>query len=343
GAGASPYWIIAADLDGDTDQDLAVAGATSPGYLVILENNGDGTFAAQVAYLTNDYSVAVCAADLDGDGDADMAMANNYSNDISVLLNNGDATFAASVEYASGNSPKSVSAADLDGDGDQDLMAANCAVDNVAILMNNGDGTFAQAVTYATGDYPYTVIAADLDHDGDRDVAVTNYFSNTVSILLNNGDGTFATAVGYGAGYSPQSIVAADLDDDGDLDLATANRESSDVYILFNLTAPPSGVEEGETPERPVRFALSQNYPNPFNPETKIAFTVPKASAVKIEVFNLLGQRVRLLVDQYYPAGSYVTSWNGTDDAGSMAATGVYFYRFTAGDVTETKKMVLLK
>lgn len=155
-------------------------------------------------------------------------------------------------------------------------------------------------------------------------------------------DPLFDARLDYWVGNVPLSVFVADLDGDGDQDLAVATYYSN-VSILFNLTKSPSGVQEIETPELPSKFTLSQNYPNPFNPETKIQFSVPRASMVKIEIFNLLGQRVRLLVDQYYPAGNYATSWNGTDNQGGLVATGVYFYRFTAGDIVETRKMVLLK
>jgi flagellar hook assembly protein FlgD len=64
---------------------------------------------------------------------------------------------------------------------------------------------------------------------------------------------------------------------------------------------------------------------------------------VTIEIFNVLGQKVRTLVNEMKSAGSYRTEWDGNDDAGKQVSTGVYLYRFSAGDVVQTKKMVLLK
>ena len=93
----------------------------------------------------------------------------------------------------------------------------------------------------------------------------------------------------------------------------------------------------------PTEFALSQNYPNPFNPTTTIDFKVASAANVNISVFNVLGQRVRNLVDQDLAAGSYSTTWDGRDDSSQPLASGVYFYRLQSGSYVESRKMTLLK
>ncbi|MBD3225953.1 MAG: T9SS type A sorting domain-containing protein [Caldithrix sp.] len=95
--------------------------------------------------------------------------------------------------------------------------------------------------------------------------------------------------------------------------------------------------------ETPQNFALHQNYPNPFNPETKIRYTLPVRSQVNIAIYNVLGQKVRTLVDDRATAGTHVTTWNGRDDLGNKVATGVYFYKIEANDFTSVKKMVLMK
>ncbi|MFH2035239.1 MAG: FlgD immunoglobulin-like domain containing protein [Candidatus Zixiibacteriota bacterium] len=93
----------------------------------------------------------------------------------------------------------------------------------------------------------------------------------------------------------------------------------------------------------PYRFELSQNYPNPFNPVTTIEYSLPGRSHVTIEIYNILGQKVRTLVDSEESAGSYTITWDGTNSSGKSVSTGVYLYRFQAGDYFETKKMILLK
>jgi flagellar hook assembly protein FlgD len=93
----------------------------------------------------------------------------------------------------------------------------------------------------------------------------------------------------------------------------------------------------------PYTFALKQNYPNPFNPSTRIAFTLPRASRVKIDVLNILGQKVATLHSGRLSAGEHAVEWNGTDSGGESVASGVYFYRLTADSLRATRKMLLLK
>ena len=93
----------------------------------------------------------------------------------------------------------------------------------------------------------------------------------------------------------------------------------------------------------PDRFSVDQNFPNPFNPSTTINFYLPSASQVRVEVLNIMGQLVKTLADESLGAGPHSVEWNATDDAGGKVASGIYFYRVTAGNMTETKKMLLMK
>jgi hypothetical protein len=93
----------------------------------------------------------------------------------------------------------------------------------------------------------------------------------------------------------------------------------------------------------PSGFELHQNYPNPFNPATSIEFSLPTASRVSLEVFNVLGERVALLLDGSVEAGVHRVEWDGRNLAGQSVSSGVYFYRLQSDGISETKKMLLLK
>jgi len=94
---------------------------------------------------------------------------------------------------------------------------------------------------------------------------------------------------------------------------------------------------------KPIEAALHQNRPNPFNPTTTISFAVPRTMRVELAIYAPNGKLVRRLVDGTVAAGVRDVEWDGTNDRGQPVASGVYFYRFTAGKFKQTKKMVLLK
>jgi len=93
----------------------------------------------------------------------------------------------------------------------------------------------------------------------------------------------------------------------------------------------------------PKVFSLSQNYPNPFNPETLIRFGLPKTSHVRLIIYNILGQKVKTLVDGKKEPGFYTIHWDGTDEHGNQVASGVYIYRIEAEGFINSKKLLLLR
>ncbi|MDO8550213.1 MAG: T9SS type A sorting domain-containing protein, partial [Ignavibacteria bacterium] len=90
--------------------------------------------------------------------------------------------------------------------------------------------------------------------------------------------------------------------------------------------------------EAPSKFELSQNYPNPFNPSTTISFSLPKASHVSLKVYNALGQEIAVLVNGIKEAGNHKIDFNP-----SNLNSGIYFYKLEAGNITQVKKMTLIK
>jgi len=118
-------------------------------------------------------------------------------------------------------------------------------------------------------------------------------------------------------------------------------RETEDIGIrLLVEWREPTGVEDDDYAgaRLPKTYLLAQNYPNPFNAKTSITYQVPKASDVKLEVYNLAGQRVATLVNGIQTAGRHSVTWDASE-----AASGIYFYKLSAGDHTSVKRMALLK
>jgi len=111
---------------------------------------------------------------------------------------------------------------------------------------------------------------------------------------------------------------------------------------IYNLVDATTSVQDAETV--PVEYALDQNFPNPFNPSTNIRFSLPAASTVRVEVFNILGQTVAVLQEGDLEAGYHTVQWN------AQVATGLYFYRIEATSASDpnvtfraVKKMMLVK
>ena len=88
----------------------------------------------------------------------------------------------------------------------------------------------------------------------------------------------------------------------------------------------------------PSAFTLKQNYPNPFNPITQIQYDMNGAGQVKMDLFDIRGAKVRTLINEQKPAGSYEFAFDG-----SQLSSGVYFYSMTANGITKTRKLVLMK
>jgi len=138
--------------------------------------------------------------------------------------------------------------------------------------------------------------------------------------------------------YSPTQ-VGTDL---ARLDFVSNDPNKDTLSVVLMGTAVPS-THIFSTTGLPQQFLLSQNYPNPFNPVTNIHYELPRGSDVKLAVYNLLGQKVRTLVNGWRAAGRYDVEWQGDNDSGMAVSSGIYLYRIETTDFQKTMKLMLLK
>ncbi|MFC2093331.1 T9SS type A sorting domain-containing protein [Bacteroidota bacterium] len=117
--------------------------------------------------------------------------------------------------------------------------------------------------------------------------------------------------------------------------ISAAGSNDAPINVNFSIRKPGEDNFKNTTP---VNFKLSQNYPNPFNPKTTINFDIPVNGNVTLQVFDLSGKEVDVLVNEFRTEGSYSVNFNG-----ESYSSGVYFYRLTVNNFTDTKKMILVK
>ncbi len=234
----------------------------------------------------------------------------------------------------------SISIADFDGDGDKDILTTGYDWDELILIKNQGNLVFDDEVIVARQTRGFVVM--DYENDGDMDIVTINerLEENGISVYLNDGLGNFTVRENCYYPYAdgkPWAIAASDFDLDGRTDIAITSTSDS-LYVLYNLGGGTVGIRDQEITVVPASFSLSQNFPNPFNPSTTIQYSLPKAENVTLKIYNLLGEEVRTLVEDYQQAGKHSVQFNA-----SNLASGIYFYRLQAGSFVETKKMVLLR
>lgn len=265
----APIGITTADFDGDSDVDMAVA-CDAVGAVMVLRNNGNGTFATPVSIPVGSYADDVAAGDLNGDGRADLVVGHAEYR-VSVLINNGAGGFNAATGYDNlhlgtfwaGPQLPTVALGDVDRDGDLDVLYGNTRTwdgDNetgqIIQLRNSGNGTLTRdanipLVWYSAG--PTDLVTADMNGDGALDILGSSYSGRAddgVCVVLNNGSGGFGPAVRYPAGQTTRSLAAADMNGDGKLDILTGDDYSNAVAVYIN---PGNGV----LPTIPQDFAGS--------------------------------------------------------------------------------------
>ncbi|RKX20306.1 MAG: hypothetical protein DRP26_01935 [Candidatus Zixiibacteriota bacterium] len=200
------------------------------------------------------------------------------------------------------------------------------------MMVLNPEGAISfKALSNANEVYPPHFTLADkwsYMNAGFTDTAITT--PEDVSIMITTGPFDIAVGENVKAAFA---ILGAD-------NLSTL-QEIADAAIFkyYNMT----DVDERAKDIIPTSFGLVGNFPNPFNPSTSIRYSIGKPGAVKIDIYDLLGRRVRLLVDEYENPGIYDIVWDGKDTRGINVASGLYFVRLQNQEGTSSKKMLLLR
>jgi hypothetical protein len=275
--------VLAADLDGDGDADVAVSADHGgcdrvAGRVKVLFNQG-GVLRAEGDYGVDREPTALLAADLDGDGKLDLVTVNwadycrglprPWPSSVSVLLNRGGGAFSEAVTYQVGTGPVQAEPLDVDNDGDLDLITANRGSEDpsaadygstVSVLKNDGRAGFETAAEIPIAGMacgPQALATADWNRDGFVDLA-----TGTGSLLINAGDGTFEQQAYASFGADCGRLLACDLDRDGAVDLVVG---TSNVVLVFrnreasSFDGPVELGSFGNTPHQLLQADLNQD------------------------------------------------------------------------------------
>ena len=335
-AGSSVRGVAAMDLDGDGDADVVTANRSASN-LSIFKNNGDGTFQPRQTMEGNGSQETACGAvDANKDGILDLFVGALGSQEMILLLGDGAGGLVVSSEVDAGGAPWMVAVGDVNGDGNVDVVSANSFNNNAAVILGDGMGGMLPAVNYPVGNFALAIDLGDIDGDGDLDMVTSNYGSASWTLYENDGSGTFINPRTLLATSAGSCATLHDRDNDGDLDM-TGIDEIVDLIFIFDNDLP---LTVAENDPLPAGIELQQNYPNPFNPSTAIPFRVPVGTriAVSLQVFDVLGREVATLVRDELASGTYRRVFNAEG-----LASGVYFYRLTAGGSSLTRKLILSK
>jgi hypothetical protein len=238
---SSPGSIVAGDLDGDTDVDLAVT-LRDFNQVIAVINQGSASFTLGATAAVGANARGMDIADAEGDGDLDLVIANRDGNSFTYLQNGGSASFT-SLTTPTGLEPRDAAFGDFDSDGDLDVAVA-CHDDRTVRIHRNDGGAMPMVATLSVGnnDRPEGIETGDLNGNGVVDIAAASgddeeLNQNRAVLFLTNSITSFTgpqyVFAGPGA-IDTSDIALADLDCDGDLDIATGNQTSNNVSMMLN-------------------------------------------------------------------------------------------------------------
>ena len=349
-----------ADFDNDGDFDL-LSGSTID-KMQYFKNEGTSSkpkfikTTAPFSSLNPGFRCSPVFVDIDKDGDYDIVSGNDAGT-IYCYINNGNSfttnsNYFGSIDVGYASAPAFV---DIDGDGDEDVLIGAESGSSYVFMQREGSSFITPTINpFASIIFPnYSRPSfADLDNDGDFDLVIGKSFGEVIC-FENTGDAQNAQWQRNDALVSPMKVKQnaapgfADLDNDGRIDCVVGEYDGNFSYFK-NLFAPSS--VENESVKIPSGFYLSQNYPNPFNPSTKIRYSIPNVGTglalSVLKVYDILGNEVATLVDEYKPAGEYEVEFfagRGQTHNNRYFASGVYFYQLRVNNFVETKKMIFIQ
>lgn len=332
-----PSLVYSADINNDGDLDVISAfDNLNSDKIIWYENDGNENFIPHIIISINAQITTIFLSDLDSDGDIDIISSSNYMVDhkITWYENNGSGGFTPHSFEAI--FVDKIFAIDLDNDNDIDIVSSASYKNRLEWFENDGSENFSQHLISLDASGVASIQIHDIDNDGYMDILAALFYGSSIMWYKNDGKENF-TAFPIFEGSNPNSIFSVDLEMDGDIDVLSSWISQDKILWHKNLTIVNDlGPEKGN--EFLAKYILFRNYPNPFNQVSIINYQLSINSGVELTVFNMLGQKVVTLVDNYQQAGSHSIIFDG-----SAFSSGIYFLKLSTLNYTEIRKAVLLK
>ena len=342
----------AGDLDGDGNAEIVLGTLRSN----VWAYSADGEPLDGFPYVADDKVYAETAlADLDGNGTSEIIIGTE-SGKLEVIDHTAELVWSYDADDKIRISP---AVTDMDQDGDLELFFGTVS-GSIYGLSNEGNDL---------GGWPLLTekelisepVFFDMNNDDVAEIVIAlsdssvwAYYSD--GEVVKNFPVTFERPVAAG-------LFIGDVDGDGDAEVATGTTRAIEVVDVKTKAGKSKfwsmyrgGLERtgdfadagllsvaSSAKALPDAFRLLQNYPNPFNPETTIRYDLPQSSRVSLIIYDLMGRKVRTLVNAEQQPGYKRVIWDATDDMGRQVSSGIYIYRITAGKMTLSSKMVLLR
>ena len=318
----STYSAAITDLDNDGNKEAFF----STDYGSIFEAAGTNTYTPYVEKdFQSKYDIwtvhGITTWDMDGDGDLELIVGKTNG---SVVIIDGITDLATAdsnnvhiVDVLAPSGCRGIAAGDFDNDGNADIMMAGNYGSSVWWMEYKGAGAITDSASYTK----------QMVYQADTSGSIRTY------------------SLAFGGAYA-NGGTTADLDKDGHPEVVVGHEDgdSTATHYVVVLDYDKSVAIEFN-PGAPVlqTYSLYQNYPNPFNPNTTISYSIPEANIVNLSVYNIRGELIKTLVNNYQLPSEYTSIWDGTNDYGEKVASGTYIYKLTTGGVTLSKTMTFVK
>ena len=383
GTNTRPSCMAVDDIDGDGQQEVAMgfrafSDAAANDAMMIFSLNGQffGTLTQWTIEMIDSTSnvgstYAAAITDLDNDGNKEAFFSTDYG---SIFESNGADTYIPYVEKDFQSkyniwTVHGISTFDMDGDEDLELIIgktdgsvviidgitdlATADSNNVFVVDNlSPTGCRGLAVGYFDDDLKPDIMMAGnygssvwwMEYNGTGSITDSASYTKQMVYQADTSGSIRSYSVAFGGAYANGGI--SDLNKNGNPELVIGHEDGDSTathYVVILENTGAVAIEYNPGALTLHAYKLSQNYPNPFNPTTVIPYRIPKESHVNLSIYNIRGELVKTLVDEYQGVNEYNVTWNGTDNLGKKVATGTYIYQLNVNGIILNKTMTYVK